>query len=314
MKEVTVLVSAAGSTNGVNVIQGLRAQNDYDVGIVAIDSDSNAAGLYLADRYEIAPPVSAPAFKDFVLTVCKACGVDMIIPTHSVELPFFSSNQKLFSDWGVRTVISPLEKIKICDDKLQIAEFIRRLGVRHPKIYELNNIPDNEFPLFVKSRFGSGSAYARRVETGEELGFYIGRTPNPIVQEYISGTEYTVNVISDYNGRVVGLVPLRRVKVRGGLAVVAQVEVNPTIAGETRRIVEALGLVGPSNVQVIKDGEELVYLEVNPRFASGGMPLAAGAGFNIPLLLMKLGLGEPIGELDIEDGKKMIRFWDAIVV
>ena len=101
---------------------------------------------------------------------------------------------------------------------------------------------------------------------------------------------------------------------KGGLAVVAQVELNPAMMKESKRIVEALGLVGPSNVQLIKRGEELIFLEVNPRFASGSMPLATGAGLNIPLLMIKLMLDEPIGELRFEDGKKMIRYWDAIVL
>lgn len=311
-KSVTVLVSAAGSTNGINVIKALRHQKEYLTTIVAVDSDPDAAGLYLADQYEVAPKVSEPAFQDFISDVCKKHSVNMVMPTHSVELPFYSSNQKLFEDIGVKIMISPSEKIKICDDKLEIAKFFHKLEARHPQIYDLSNIPQCEFPLFIKSRFGSGSVYTHKVENSDELRFYMSTTPNPIVQEYIEGTEYTVNAISDFNGRVVSLVPLRRVKVKGGLAVVAQVEANPIIEKETVKTVEALGLIGPSNVQVIKHGEELVFLEINPRFAAGGMPLATAAGLNIPLLMVKLMLGEPIGEINIEDGKKMIRYYDSI--
>jgi len=317
MRKVTILVSAAGSTNGVNVIKALRAQKDYDVQIIAIDSDANAAGLYLADSYEVAPRISDPSFRDFVLTVCESYGVEIIIPTHSVELPFYSRNQRLLNDHGTKLMVSPVDKMEICDDKLKLAQFLHEIQVRQPTIYneiDLDKIGEDDFPLFVKARFGSGSAHAQKVSSVDELSFYLGKVPAPVVQEYVEGAEYTVNIISDYDGKVVGLVPLKRLKVKGGLAVVAQVELNAAMMKESKRIVEALGLIGPSNVQVIVRGEELVFLEVNPRFASGGMPLATGAGLNIPLLMIKLMLGEPIGELNIENGKKMVRYWDAVVL
>lgn len=317
MRKVTVLVSAAGSTNGVNVIKALRDQNEYSVKIVAIDSDADAAGLYLADEYEVAPMISLPAFQDFILDICQKYSVTIIMPTHSVELPFYSHNQGLLNNQGVKLMVSPVEKIEICDDKLKLAEFLHKLGVRQPRMYnqiDLGDIRKGDSPLFIKSRFGSGSAHTHRVNDHEELNYYLNKVPNPIIQEYIEGTEYTVNIVSDYGGKVVGLVPLRRVKVKGGLAVVAQVELNAAMMKESKGIVEALGLIGPSNIQIIAKGEELIFLEINPRFASGGMPLATGAGLNIPLLMIKLMLGEPIEELNVETGKKMIRYWDFVIV
>jgi len=313
-KAVTVLVSAAGSTNGVNVIQALRSQQEYQTRIIAIDSSPHAAGLHLADEYEIAPRVSEPSFRDFISNICRQFGVSILMPTHSVELPFYSYNQKLFQDIGVKLAISSLDKLRICDDKRAIAEFFHKQGATHPRIYDSADIPESEYPLLIKSRFGSGSAYVRKIESKDELAFFMNRTPDPVVQQYVEGTEYTVNIVSDFDGKVVGLVPLRRVVVKGGLAVVAQVEMDPALICESKRIVELLGLIGPSNVQVIKRDEELVFLEVNPRFASGGMPLAASAGLNIPLLMMKLMLGDPIGEISIQDGREMIRYLDYIVI
>lgn len=317
MREVTVLVSAAGSTNGVNVIKALRDQNEYGVKIVAIDSDSDAAGLYLADEHEIAPEVSAPAFQDFILDICRKYSVNIIMPTHSAELPLYSSNQRLLNDQGARLMVSPSEKIEICDDKLKLAEYLHKLGVRQPRIYNqtgLDDIREDDFPLFIKSRFGSGSAHAHRISAPDELSFYLRKVPAPIVQECIEGKEYTVNVISDYDGKVIGLLPLRRVKVKGGLAVVAKVEINSAIMEGSKRVVEALGLIGPSNIQVMTRNGELIFLEVNPRFASGGLPLAVSAGLNIPLLMIKLMQGEPIEKLKIQDGKTMIRYWDFLII
>lgn len=314
---VTILVSAAGSTNGVNVIKALRSQNAYDVRIIGIDSDIYAAGLHLADEHEIVPKVSEPGFKDRLLQICKEYNVNMLIPTHSVELSFYSSNQKSLEEIAVRMMVPSVKSLETCDDKVKIANFFHEFNVKCPREYDLTDIksiPGNHFPLFIKSRFGSGSSYARKISNYDELNFYLERTPTPIIQEYIEGVEYTINVISDFEGRVVGALPIKRLRVRGGLAIVAETELNLRLIQETKRIVEALHLVGSSNVQVIVRNKEQIFIEVNPRFASGSLPLAVASGLNIPLIMVKLMLGELIPKLSLQNGKKMIRYWDFIIV
>lgn len=317
MPKVTILVSAAGSTNGVNIIKALRSQNEYEVKIVGIDSDIHAAGLYLADQREIVPKVNDPVFRDYVLQICKKHGVNILIPSHSVELRFYSSNQEYFKEFGVNMMISPIKTLEICEDKIKVASFFRENGVKYPQGYDLdnlNNISEAHFPLFIKSRFGSGSSYARKINNSDELNFYLEKTPTPIIQEYIEGVEYTVNVLSDYESRVIGVLPIKRLRVRNGLAVVAETELNFGLIEETRRVVEALNPIGPSNVQIIvKDGEQ-IFIEVNPRFASGSLPLAVAAGLNIPLIMVKLMLGEPIPKLRLQSEKRMIRYWDSMIL
>lgn len=317
MARVTILVSAAGSTNGVNVIKALRSQNEYDVRIIGIDSDIQAAGLYLADQHEIVPKVSEPTFKDRLLQICKEYDVNILLPTHSVELHFYSSNQKSLEEIGVKMMMPPVKSLEICNDKIKLANFFHKFGFKCPRSYDVSdiaNISGAYFPLFIKSRFGSGSSYARKISNYDELNFYLERTPAPIIQEYIEGVEYTANVVSDYESRVLGVLPIKRLRVRGGLAIVAETELNLGLIEETKRIVEALHLIGPSNVQVIVRNKEQIFVEVNPRFASGSLPLAVASGLNIPFIMVKLMLGEPIPKLHLQNGKKMIRYWDFMII
>ncbi|GAJ06949.1 unnamed protein product, partial [marine sediment metagenome] len=147
-----------------------------------------------------------------------------------------------------------------------------------------------------------------------DLEYYFSRNPDPIIQEYIDGSEYTVNILSDKKGQVIASLPIRRLRVRNGLAVVAQAEKNKAMSTVANRVVEALEIIGPSNVQIIERNNQLFVIEVNPRFASGGMPLATSAGFNIPLIMIDLMQGNTIGAINIEYGKKMIRYWDAYML
>jgi carbamoyl-phosphate synthase large subunit len=317
LRKVTVLVSAAGSTHGVNVINALRSQRQYDVKIIGIDSDVYAAGLYLADHYEIVPNVSEPSFKDCISEICEKYNINVAIPTHSAELPFYSSNRKYLEEIGVGMLVASLKSLGICDDKMKLANFFCELGVNYPKGYEpsnINTIPETHFPLFIKSRFGSGSSHAHKINSPYELNFYIREVPSPIIQEYIEGTEYTINVISDGEGQVVGALPIKRLKVKMGLSVVAETELNFGLIQETERIVQALGLVGPSNVQAILKDKEPMFIEVNPRFAAGSLPLAVAAGLNIPLIILQIILGDPVSEPRLDHGKTLIRYWDSIIV
>lgn len=317
MTRVTVLVSAAGSTNGVNVIKALQSQSDYDIRLIGIDSDVYAAGLYLAHQHEVVPKVSEPHFGSRVLQICRDYDVNVLIPTHSAELHFYSANQESFARAGIKIMMSAATTLDMCDDKEKVASLFRELGFNCPKRYAVSkpaSIPEDCFPLFLKSRFGSGSSYARKIHNRHELTFYLERTPAPIIEEYIDGVEYTVNVVSDCAGRVIGALPIKRLRVRSGLAVLAETELHSDLIEETKVIVETLHLVGPSNVQAIVRDSQRVFIEVNPRFASGSLPLAVAAGLNIPLIMVKLMEGEPIPELRLQGGKRMARFWDSIVM
>ena len=311
LRHLTVLVTSAGSTNGVNIIKVLQEQTDYQIDIVAADTNSNAPGLYLADHYAVTPETYSTRYLDTLLGVCEQHGVDILIPSYSGEMAFYCDNCELFNRIGIRMMISSRSSLDVCSDKTLMASFLKSRSIRYPDMYQSSSgLP---FPVFIKSNHGSGSRHARVVNNRTELDYHLMQIPSPIIQEYINGEEYTVNILSDYNGEVVGAVPIRRTRVRNGLSVEAEVVMDNDIIETSKKIVESLSLVGPSNVQVMKKGNEIVCIEINPRFASGTLPLAVGAGFNIPLLMIKLMLGEPVEGINIRDGMTMTRYLSWII-
>lgn len=310
LKKVNVLVSASGSTNGINVIKALQKQQEYLVKIIAVDSNPNAAGLFLADNGIVIPEVEGHSYSKALSKVCEKYNINIAIPTHGSELPYYSANKEMFESMGVKIMVSPLIQLRICNDKKKMSKYFNQIGVRHPLEYLLADV---KIPLFIKSRFGSGSTFAKVIECKEQLYYHYNNTPSPFLQEYIEGTEYTVSLLSDYAGKVVGAVPVKRVRVRNGLSVEAQVELDPVMVTECTKVVEQLGLIGVSNVQVIKRNSDMVFIEVNPRFASGTLPLVVNSGLDIPLLMLKIMLGDPIGSITIRDKLKMTRYYDYVV-
>ena len=50
------------------------------------------------------------------------------------------------------------------------------------------------------------------------------------------------------------------------------------------KICEHLEVVGACNIQFIENKDGIYFIELNPRFAAGGLMLTVNAGANIPLM------------------------------
>ena len=116
----------------------------------------------------------------------------------------------------------------------------------------------------------------------------------PVVQEYLDGPEYTIDVLCDSRGRPLSIVPRERVVIRAGV-----IDRGRTV--KTRRCIElaeqvcaAIPFFGPINIQCrMRDGWPSVF-EINPRF-SGGIPLTMPAGADFPKMLIRLAHGRHAG-------------------
>ena len=136
-----------------------------------------------------------------------------------------------------------------------------------------------------------------------------------MVQEFIEGQEYTVDVLVDFDGRVRCVVPRLRMEVRTGEVSKAQTVRCPEVIEQSKRLVETLG-AGPGIITIqcflTTDGN-IKFIEINPRFG-GGVPLSIRAGADFPRWILQLWLGDsPRIRQDVwQDGLVMLRYDDAI--
>src|ERR1051326_5639253 len=85
-----------------------------------------------------------------------------------------------------------------------------------------------------------------------------------------------------------------------------------------RRVAEALGIVGPANIQCFREPDgSLPVTDVNPRFG-GGFPLPTAAGSRYPALALPLarGRGERLEPRlgDFREGVVMTRFFSQVIL
>ena len=311
-----ILITSAGSTNGVNVIKALQNQREIKLSLITADADPLAAGLYLADRYYLTPKADAPNFIPTVLKICKKEKIRIIIPTFSFELPIFAKNKEVFKKNGIKMAISDYKTFLATENKVKTNEYFEKWKIPFPKVYTKEDVKRKKikFPVIIKPIEASGSKGVIKIDNREGLVLYKDFFKKNIIQEYVKGDEYTVDGICDLNGKMISASPRIRLETKGGLATKSITKFNRQISDYTKKIVEGFNIIGPFNAQCFKKGKIIKFIEVNSRFPSGGLPLTVKAGLNIPLIIIKFLLGKKIEKPRIKENIIMTRYWDAIII
>ncbi len=285
--------------------------------IITADLKHSAPASFLADTAELVPRIDHPDYIDRLLDICDRHQIDLLIPLIDTELPLLSLHEQRFRDRGVTVLISSAVVNDICHSKKKTGLFFKTIGVKTPKIYQLDEVEERDFPLFIKPDRGSASVGVHKIKNRTELNFFANYVEDPIIQELISGEEYTIDVLVNFRGKAVSIVPRARLETRAGETSKGKTVKNPELIAAAKYVVESLpGAIGCITVQCfLQPDGEIVFIEINPRFG-GGYPLAYRAGADFPLWLFQLCAGKkPQVAIDEwEDGLSMFRYDDAIFV
>jgi carbamoyl-phosphate synthase large subunit len=290
-----VLVTGAGGPAGVAVIRALLRRDDLIV--FAADMDGWASGIYLvpAERRRLVPPGRSDDFVPVLARMVAEDELDLIVSTVDVELIALASRRGELSP----AVLAAPSAETLADtlDKLALARRCAATGLV-PRTVPAGPealAADWEFPVFAKPRQGAGSRGVRLVPDADALRA-LPMDQDLIVQEFLPGEEYSVDVIADASHRVVAAGPRTRARVDSGVAIAGRTVHDPELEDAAARIAEAIGLVGVANVQLRRDRSgRAVLLEVNPRFP-GALPLTIASGVDIPSLVVDLFLGRELPE------------------
>lgn len=263
--------------------------------VISVDMSPLSAGFYASDKHYIVPSSSNPNFIPAILKICRSENVHLLVPTRDGELLLFAKNKKKFEALGTKVLVSDLKVVEICNDKYKFYEFLAKTDIPVPKtlLPSQVNFSSLKYPLIVKSRYGSGGKYAFKVNNRRELKFFIEYVPDPIAQEFVDGKEYTIDILSDFDGNVLTVVPRERIEVVAGESYKGKTIRNPQIIEQAKNLTEKLGTIGHITIQCRIDKNVVKFIEVNPRFG-GGAALGIAAGANTPLLIIKLLSGKKV--------------------
>lgn len=298
---MNILLTAIGKR--VQLIQHLKKDN-Y---VIGVDSSNLAPAMYFVDSFHKVPRYDEKDFIDELLTICKLEKVDMLIPLYEKEFFILCDHRHQFADIGVTLLLSDREVIEICNNKSRTYEFFIKNKIQTPLSFSkedvIKAIADKvvTYPLIIKPISGMGSQGVFKVKNEKELLFFLEYVEIPVIQEFIEGTEYTIDVLCSLEGEVLSIVPRERLEVRAGEVSKAKTVRHKEIIKETKAVMSRfnnaesrLKAIGPLNIQcIVTETNEIKFIEINPRFG-GGVPLTFEAGVDYSEMLNQMMLSNTI--------------------
>lgn len=281
---------------------------------VAADLDPLAPALYHADRRALVPRVDDPGYVAALAAVVAEHDVRLIVPLTDLDQEIVSASREALAP---ALVLAPTPEVcRTMGDKYLAHVFFEEHGIPTPRTWLPEEVPtDARYPLLVKVREGFGSRHIYRAEDPEQLAFHVRTTPvESMVQECCRGEEFSIDVFCDLEGRCLNAIPRSMIQSKGGESIKGRSLRDRELIEHGARVAEAIGIVGPANVQCFREPDgSLPVTDVNPRFG-GAFPLPLAAGSRYPELALALARGERpepcLGEF--REGVVMTRFFSDL--
>lgn len=288
-----ILTEASGSLTAAYLIKAIR-----DAGHEAVGSDITnlTAARCLADDFIQVPRKNDVSLWDIMPGLLQQHRISLVIPSFDEMMIGWAEHEQELAQRGVKVIISPLETIRTCQDKWATYCFFREHDIPTP-----DTALSQEYPL-VKPRRGRGGCGVLITDQTMDM-------EGMLSQAIAQGEEITVDALFDHDHQPVYIIPRRRIAVRDGKSTQGETLRHPVIEAHVRRIAEALPFTGPINFQCFVDGDDIQFIEINPRIA-GGMALGFAASENwVRLIVDNLLEGRPINPRPVRHGLRMIRYY-----
>jgi len=307
---------------GLAQIELIKQLKERGITTVLIDGNANALARPYADKFCQLPIFDIEAVKnlaveekvDFLITCC-ADQVLLVVAQVSEML-------------GLPCYIDYQTGLNVSDKKYMKRIFHENNipTSRHVELMELDweQVKDLQYPLVVKPVDAYSSRGVRKALNPEELERYfneaaqISRSGGVIVEEFVSGTEISVDVYVE-NGVAKVLCVSNSEKIndadrfiifRGRYPVAASQQIMDQIQVVAQQIADAFGLVdSPMLIQMINTGERVSVLEFCAR-TGGNMKyllIKRACGFDVIKAVIDLAVGvKPHVELRAPENKYIV--------
>jgi carbamoyl-phosphate synthase large subunit len=254
-----IIISAVGSMPQISLIKDFKK---YAKQIIGIDCNPLSVGFHFCDKFYVVPKAIDKNFIPTLLDICVKEQPDSIIISPDEEMKVISLNRKKFEALKVKLLIPNKDTINICNDKWLTYKFFVSNFIPTPftQRYE-----DFNCSTLLKPREGRGSSGIFKINN------YNSKLDNYIAQEFVEGTEYTIDVLSDWDSNPVSIVIRERIEIESGICTKGKIVIDKEIIKYVTLIVKKLKLIGMTCIQCIRGREELKFIEINLRFGGGSV-------------------------------------------
>jgi len=263
--------------------------------VIAADPSPLAPAQYAATHRFAPPRIDDPQYVPALQEACARWDVGAVIPLTDLDIEVLAQAR---ADGLLPAFVPDPEIARATYDKYEAHLLLQLHGLPSPPTV-LPGERAESYPVMVKPRQGSGARSIHLAHDAEEADFFVRYVKEPtMVQRWMDGPEFSIDLLSDLDGRCLNAIPRTMIESRGGESIKGTVIADRELIELGVNVVETLGVRGPCTVQVFRDREiGLGITDVNTRFG-GAFPgptyATLAAGRTYPELIARMANGETI--------------------
>lgn len=340
MRDLTVLLTAAGSPGASTCIRHLQGIRDRRIRVIGVDANPEGVGRGLCEDFHVVPNADDPAYIETLLAIAERVGPDALIPASTFEIETVAPHAERFEALGTKVLCSRAADLEIANDKHALyAMFEDDPAVPTPRFRLVRSLAEFEAAidelgangqrLCFKPPRSKGSRGFRFLDSetsrremlmnrkpeskvmspAEFREIFAGEPdfPDLLVMEVLEGEEIDSMVIG-MDGEALLITHKTRELERGGVITSGEQVERPEIDGAIRRIVSRIPLRYNFGIQFIGGA----LLEINPRLST----FMYTDTWVEPYFALRLALGEwgpddvRAMQSEVPIGLRMVRYFD----
>lgn len=288
---MNILILSCGTRN--KIVQYFKKELNGKGLVIATDASELAPALYEADKHYIVPSIYEEDYLDVILKICEENNVKAVLTLIDPELSLLAKHKEDFLEIGTTPIVSDYDVVELCFDKYKMHEFLKQNNlpavpsyIDKEAFYRDLNEGKITYPVFVKPVKGSASININLVYSTEELELLFSRHDNLMIQQYMNGKEFGVDVYIDMISREsVAIFIKEKIKMRAGETDKSVSVKDEKLFQLVKKFVKTAGFKGVIDIDIFKVNGKFYISEVNPRFG-GGYPHAYENQVNLPRMII----------------------------
>lgn len=235
--------------------------------------------------------------------------------------------------YGVRVLGTPVETIRITEDRKLFKETLDSIGVKTALSMTAETVEEAVeaaetigYPVMLRSGFSLGGLGSGRVSSRDELirraKEALSKAPQVLIEEYLTGwKELEYEVVRDRDGNTITVCNMENLDPMGihtGESIV--VAPSQTLSNEEYHLLREvaiktvghLGVVGECNIQYAVHPNQVDYrvIEVNARLSRSSALASKATGYPLAFVAAKLALGYRLHEIKNSVTKQTSAFFE----
>ncbi|WDV07470.1 ATP-grasp domain-containing protein [Lysinibacillus irui] len=269
-----ILLTSVGGK--VPLIQCLKEKTSAK--IIGCDIQDSILSKNFLDDFFIEEKLENVNMNQFILT-CKNKKINYIIPTREADLLFFSEWKNILEKENIFVMVSDRQSIEFVNDKYKFYQALIKEDLNVIPVIQKSDLKENK-QYVLKECKGAGSknllVKLNKNQVLENYDFF----EEPIIQPYIKGKEFSIDIYITKNKKVKATIVRERVLVIDGESQITQVVEHPKLSKLIEKAALVLNLEGHVMFQAFEDNNgELWIIECNARIG-GASTLSIYAGLD----------------------------------